>query len=435
MIQYLNYMNFRRQIIDLARKFRPLFPQVLVNYLYHLPLAFLASRLYGMPSVGLDVIAVTGTDGKTTTTSLIYHILKQNHKKVAMISTVEARVGKKSLDTGLHVTTPDPFLLQKLLRRFRSQKIRYVVLEVTSHGLDQFRFYPIKPTIAVLTNITHEHLDYHKSYAAYRRAKLSLFKNAQHAVINKDQPDFTVINQQLPNIHFSTYSVTNDSQLKPESIVYGDQDITFKLGKVTFKVPLTGSYNLSNTLAAISTSLLLNISPVDIKRSLLSFPGIKGRLESIPNKKGINAYVDFAHTPNALKEVLTNLKKKLKSGNKLIVVFGSAGLRDVSKRPLMGKYASQLADIMIITSEDPRSENPLEIANQIKSGIVKGSIALVVVELNRQAAIDLAINKFAKQGDWVVSCGKGHEKSMNLDGYSEIPWSDQAAMLEALNKK
>lgn len=426
-------LKYRRYLITLLRKLRPLFPQYLVNYLYHLPLAFIASRMYGNPSEGLEIIAVTGTDGKTTTTSMIYHILKSSRRKVAMISTVEAKIGKKSLDTGFHVTTPDPFLLQKLLRRIRSQKIRYVVLEVTSHGLDQFRFFPIKPKIAVLTNITHEHLDYHGSYENYRAAKLRLFKGADHAVINKDQPDFPIINASLPKTLFSTYSLGIDSQLRAQDLVESEDSTSFRLGRMTYKLPMTGLYNVSNALAAISTALLLEINPVDIKRALLSFPGVKGRLQEIENNRGIHAYVDFAHTPNALKEVLKNLKNKLGKNEKLIIVFGSAGLRDASKRPLMGKYAAEFADQIIITSEDPRSEDPQAIASEIISGMPSAARRRVVVELDRGRAIDRAINEFARSGDWVVSCGKGHEGSMNLDGWTETPWSDQEAMQNALN--
>lgn len=424
--------RFKRLFLTALRKFRPLFPQYLVNYLYHLPLAYLASRMYGNPSDDLEIIAVTGTDGKTTTTSMIYHILKSARRKVAMISTVEAKIGKKSLDTGFHVTTPDPFLLQKLLRRIRSQKIRYVVLEVTSHGLDQFRFFPIKPSIAVLTNITHEHLDYHGTYEKYRSAKLRLFKGARHAVINKDQPDFAVINSSLPKTLFSTYSINADSQLKAEDIVESADSLSFRLGRISYRLPLTGRYNVQNALAAISTALLLEVSPSDIKRALLSFPGIKGRLQEIKNTRGIHAYVDFAHTPNALKEVLTNLKNKKPQDSRLIVVFGSAGLRDKTKRPLMGQYASELADQIILTSEDPRSEDPARIAQDIVTGIKKSARRKVVIELDRAQAINRAINEFAKPGDWVVSCGKGHETSMNLDGWTETPWSDQEAMEIAL---
>lgn len=428
-------MQIKRLILKLARVLRPLFPQYMVNYIYHFPKAFLAARLYGDPGRDLEIIGVTGTDGKTTTATLIYHILKTAGKKVALISTVDAKVGRKSLKTGFHVTSPNPFALQALLRRMRSQKIRYVVLEVTSHGLDQFRIYPLRPKIAVLTNITHEHLDYHPSFEAYRDAKLKLFRHASHAVVNKDLEIFNDINALLPNVMFSTYSLFTDSQMKPDSVEYLPDKTVFQLGHTAYTLPLTGQYNLSNALAAISTALLLDINPHDIKRALTSFKGVKGRLEEIENQRGIHAYVDFAHTPNALRSVLTNLRAKLGAGESLIAVFGSAGLRDASKRPLMGSAAADLADKIVITSEDPRIEDAGAIAKEIIAGIPKSKRSRVTIELDRAQAIDYAINTLAKKGDWVVSCGKGHEESMNLDGFTETPWSDHEAMTAALNKQ
>ena len=425
----------KKNILRLLHALRPLFPQFFVNYFYHFPKAYLAARIYGDPGRDLEIIGVTGTDGKTTTSTLIYHILKTAGKKVALVSTVDAKVGRKNLKTGFHVTSPNPFALQALLRRMRSQKVRYVVLEVTSHGLDQFRTYPLRPKIAVLTNITHEHLDYHPSFEAYRDAKLKLFKHASHAVINKDLPIFGDINARLPKVMFSTYSLTADSQIKPDHVEYLSDKTVFRLGNTTYTLPMTGEYNLYNALAAISTALLLDISPVDIKRALSSFKGVKGRLEEIKNTRGIHAYVDFAHTPNALHHVLANLKSKLGSGESLIVVFGSAGLRDASKRPMMGSTAAEFADKIVITSEDPRVEDPGAIAKEIIAGIPKSKRSRVTVELDRAKAIDLAVNQLAKKGDWVVTCGKGHEESMNLDGYTETPWSEHDALLSALNNK
>ncbi|MFH1244336.1 MAG: UDP-N-acetylmuramoyl-L-alanyl-D-glutamate--2,6-diaminopimelate ligase [bacterium] len=424
-----------RYLLALLHKLRPLFPQSLVNYGYHLPKAFLAARLYGNPGANLEIIGVTGTDGKTTTSTLIYHILKTARKKVALISTVDAKIGHKNLKTGLHVTSPNPFALQALLRRMRSQKIRYVVLEVTSHGLDQFRIYPLRPEIAVLTNITHEHLDYHGTLAAYMAAKLRLFKSAKHAVVNKDLSLFSEINARLPKVMFSTYSLHESSQLKPENIEYSQDHTTFTLGNTLYSVPLTGEYNLYNVLAAISTSLLLDIHQSDIKRALMSFKGVKGRLEAIENKRGLHTYVDFAHTPGALRAVLTNLRSFKKPGENLIVVFGAAGLRDDTKRPLMGAVAAELADQIVLTSEDPRLESAQRIAKDILSGIPNSKRKNVTIELDRAKAIDLAINRLARRGDWVISCGKGHEESMNLDGYSETPWSEHATFILALNQK
>lgn len=424
-----------KYLLVLLHKLRPLFPQSLVNYGYHFPKAFLAARLYGNPGADLEIIGVTGTDGKTTTSTLIYHILKTARKKVALISTVDAKIGRKNLQTGLHVTSPNPFTLQALLRRMRSQKIRYVVLEVTSHGLDQFRIYPLRPEIAVLTNITHEHLDYHGTLAAYMSAKLRLFKSAKHAVVNKDLPLFGEINARLPKVMFSTYSLRESSQLKPENIKYFQDHTTFALGNTLYSVPLTGEYNLYNVLAAISTALLLHIHQSDIKHALMNFRGVKGRLEPIENSRGLHAFVDFAHTPGGLHAVLTNLRSLKKPAEQLIVVFGAAGLRDESKRPLMGAIAAELADQIVLTSEDPRIEDASRIAKDIMGGISSRLRKKVIIELDRAQAIDLAINKLAHRGDWVVSCGKGHEESMNLDGVTETPWSEHKAILSALNKK
>lgn len=427
MHHYLQYFaRFLRATI------RPFFPQVVVNYLYHLPKAWLVARLYGNPGQDLEIIGVTGTDGKTTTSLLTYHLLKTGKKKVAVISTVEARIGRKRIKTGFHVTAPSPLALQKLLRRIRSLKYRYVVLEATSHGLDQFRLYPLKPKIAVLTNVTHEHLDYHPSFAKYLDAKLKLFKHAKHAVVNKDLKIFPQINQQLKNVLFSTYSLTSESQLRPSKVKYLKNKTLFSLGGMDYEVPLTGEYNLYNTLAAISAALIVGVSPADIKRGLRTFPGVTGRLEEISNSQGLNLFVDFAHTPNALHAVLKNLAARKQKGQRLFVVFGAAGLRDQSKRPLMGR-ASALADRIILTSEDPRGEDPAKIAKQITSGIPSSDRRKVKYIPDRQQAITHAV-KLAKRGDWVVTCGKGHEESMNLDGKTELPWSEHEAIRQALKE-
>lgn len=427
-------LRFTRTMIRPFRSvLRPLFPQWLVNYFYHLPIAFLAARMYGNPGNDLEIIGVTGTDGKTTTSLLIYHILKTARKKVAVITTIDARIGRKKIKTGFHVTSPNSWKLQKLLRQIRSQKCRYVVLETTSHGLDQFRLYPLRPAVAVLTNITHEHLDYHKTFKKYLQAKLKLFRHAKHAVINKDLDIFDQLNSSLPKVHFSTFSLTSNSQLKPSEVKFLKSSTKFMLGNIEYLTTLTGRYNLYNTLAAISSCLIIGISPSDIKRALATFPPVKGRLEPIENKHGVHAFVDFAHTPNALIEVLSNLSSQKAPGEKLIVVFGAAGLRDKSKRPLMGTAASEFADSVILTSEDPRTEDAQTIAKEILSGVPESKRANVEIEINRGKAIIKAV-EIARRGDWVVVCGKGHEETMCF-GYTEYPWSDQETLTQALKEK
>lgn len=422
-------MQFLRKVASWLRTLRPLLPQRLINYAWHLPKACIATWVYGNPAQDLSIIGVTGTDGKTTTTLLIYHLLKTARKRVAVVSTVEASVGTTRLDTGFHVTAPDPFPLQRFLKKVRAQKMRYVVLEATSHGLDQFRLFPLRPKIAVLTNITHEHLDYHKTFGAYQAAKLKLFAAAKHAVMNKDLPQFASLNRALPHVLLSTYSIDSRSQLTPSHIKYLRSRTKFTVGRLEYELPLPGKYNLYNALAAMSVALIEGVSPADIKRGLMTFPGVPGRFERIANGLGINALVDFAHTPAALSELLTTIHEQKRPQAKVILVFGAASKRDTTKRPLMGKVAAQLADQVVLTAEDPRGEDVASICQQILSQATPKSKFKVVPD--RRQAIQYAVGR-AKRGDWVVLAGKGHEQSMNLDGWTELPWSDQQQLREAM---
>lgn len=408
---------------------KQLVPQKLINSLWHFPKAMIASYLYGNPGKDLNIIAITGTDGKTTTTTLIYHILRSAREKTALITTVEAKIGRKRIDTGLHVTSPDPFKLQALLRKMRSQKIKYLCLEVTSHGLDQYRLYPIKPKIAVLTNITHEHLDYHKTFDNYINAKLKIFKSAEHAIINKDAKIYPTMKTKLGDMVFATYSIDHESQLQAKDVQLLKTKIKFRAGEVNYEVPLTGKYNLYNTLAAISTALILGISPTDIKRALRTFKGIKGRMD-FKTVKNRSIVIDFAHTPNALKEALTNLRNIKGKNGKLIAVFGSAGRRDTSKRPLMGAVASELADEIILTAEDPRGEKVTSINKEISSGFSRQVKYRDIPD--RSKAITYAITKLSVPGDMIAIFGKGHEKSLNIDGKHEVVWSDHKIVDQAI---
>lgn len=393
--------------------------QKLKNYFLHLPLAIIANIFFGFPSKKLRVIGVTGTDGKTTTVSLIHHILSQNGYKTAMVSTVLAKIGEEEIDTGLHVTAPDPWLLQKLLRKMANKRIECVVLETTSHGLDQFRLLGIDFEIGVLTNITHEHIDYHKTFDNYRLAKLKLLEKSKTVILNKDDESYVYLEKILRdrNTKILSYGITNTA------------DIT--LDKYKFKTSLLGEYNQSNCLAAIGAAVSFGLSKEKVLNAIFSFEGVKGRLEEIAEGQDFQVIVDFAHTPNALEQVLKSLKKQKKKGKKLIVVFGAAGLRDKTKRPMMGIAADKYADFSIITAEDPRTEDVNEICNEIATGF-NGENEKYKIMTNRGEAINFAINYLAKGGDIVVICGKGHEKSMCF-GKKEYPWSDQEAAKEALN--
>ncbi len=376
-------------------------------------LGLFSNFIFNFPSKRLKIIGVTGTDGKTTTATLIYHILNNSGKKVGLISTVGAKIGNKKIDTGFHVTNPDSFSLQRILREMVNKKIEYVVLEVTSHGLDQNRNFGINFDIGVLTNITHEHLDYHKTFENYVAAKAKLFQKSKICIINKKYYKY-----------FKKY--INDGQ---KVILYTSKTLKVDLINA-IKNRFVEEYNLQNATAAVLVAKELGISGKKIIKAVKSFPGVEGRMQEVKNKLGIKIIVDFAHTPNALENVLLTLKKQKKTKNKLISVFGCAGERDIQKRPMMGEISSRIADISIFTAEDPRHEDVNNIISQMEKGI-KNKKAIYYKIPDRFEAIKFAI-KLAKKGDIIVVCGKGHEKSMAF-GNTEKPWSDVKAIKRLLN--
>ncbi len=386
---------------------------------YHFMQGLLANLLYGFPSRNLCIVGVTGTDGKTTTSTMIYNILKAAHKKVALISTVAAYLGDKEIDTGFHVTTPDPFALQRLFRNMVKQGVEYVVLEATSHGIYQYRLFGITPKVSVLTNVTHEHLDYHPSYLAYLEVKASFLARAAYAVLNKTDHSFDAVKKYIKKKNQETRILAYDVRLLPPTMR------RFILDR--FVEP----YNRENATAAVTATEALNISQDDIMKGLQQFRGVVGRMEEVENSTGIRVIIDFAHTPNGLKTALQALRGQVKSGQKVIAVFGCAGLRDHSKRPIMGRLGSELADAVVFTTEDPRIEDVNTIIRQMKEGVVVHHNRVFTI-VDRAEAIQFAVYQLAKPGDIVAIFGKGHEKSMNLDGKHEIPWSDREEVEKAL---
>ena len=401
--------------------------------------SILAVATNGYPARNLKVIGVTGTDGKTTTCHLIYSILQQAKYPVSLVSTVAAFSGGKEIDTGFHVTTPDAKFLQPLLVRFVREKVRYLVLETTSHGLDQHRVLGCNFSIGVLTNITHEHLDYHQTFENYRKAKAKLFRGVKFAILNKDDPSFSYIKERVnPQAKIISYSIKRKATIWAERIRITSSGMEFLIhqGKKTFlsRAKIIGDYNVSNILAAIGATSVLSTSWKNMFAAIEEFPGVQGRMEPINEGQNFSVLIDFAHTPNALEKTLKTLKILKPKKSRLIAVFGCAGERDVEKRPIMGEIATKLTDFVVLTAEDPRTEDVNEIIRQIslgceKAGGIKDKIYFWV--LDRQKAIDFAIQKLAKKGDIVVICGKGHEKSMCF-GKTEIPWSDQKAVRKAL---
>lgn len=396
----------------------------------HLLEAICASVWYGFPAKQLTIVGVTGTDGKTTTTSLIYHILKQSGVKVAMITSVGAYIGGEVYDIGFHVTTPSSFAIQKYLRRAASQGHTHVVLEITSHALDQNRPWGIHFRVGVLTNISHEHLDYHKSYERYVAAKAKLLLLSDIPILNKEDISYSHLLPYVEGRNVFTYALF-------------DKNATYTPKNLPTQSLLLGDFNARNVLAAGAAALNVGISKEQIKKALLTFTPPSGRQEVV-YKGEYTVMVDFAHTPNAFRSILPELRKQTKG--KLIHVFGSAGERDRSKRPQMGQISSLFSDIIILTAEDPRSESVESISQAILLGIpelfrrvsqdyipTKNDNNLVYVIPSREQALKKALD-ICKKHDTVLCTGKGHETSMNY-GSGEVSWSETGVVKKILKDK
>jgi UDP-N-acetylmuramoyl-L-alanyl-D-glutamate--2,6-diaminopimelate ligase len=394
--------------------------RTLKNFI-HLLIAFLASMYYGFPSKRLKVIGVTGTDGKTTTTHLIFHILKEAGVKVSMISTIYAKIGETTYETGLHTTTPNSPLIQNLLAQTVKSGDTHFVLEVTSHAIDQNRVAGITYETGVITNVTHEHLDYHKTYENYLRTKAELLLRSNKALINRDDDSYQLLSQflQKNGKKFFTFGLQNKADYEADIAKMIKADLP--------------EFNSYNYLTAYAVTKMMGIDEKTILKALSSFSPPKGRLEIVYDKD-FTVMVDFAHTPHAFESLLSSLKKQYKDG-RMIHVFGSAAERDVSKRPFMGIQSGTYADTVIVTEEDYRTEDPMKICRMIAEGLEKEGFSEVekgelkkgekqyALIIDREEAIRAALS-LAKKGDLVVITGKGHETSI-CRGTTEYPWSDQ----------
>ena len=375
----------------------------------------------GYPARKLKVIGVTGTDGKTTTCHLIYEMLKAAGKKVALVSTVAAYIGDEQIDTGFHVTTPDAKFLQLLIKRIVETGMEYLVLEVTSHGLDQHRVLGCNFMVGVVTNITHEHLDYHKTQKRYLGTKAKLFRRVDYSVLNFDDKSFEFLKSRAEGKKIS-YSLKSPAD--------------FNLKKFLLKLKIPGDYNLQNALAAAAAASALGIEKNKILKSLNNFLGVLGRMDDVDLGQNFRVFIDFAHTPNALKEAFKTLKSQIpNSESKLIVVFGAAGERDKDKRSMMGKVAADLADVSILTAEDPRREKVEDICKSIAEGFPEGRQQGKNYHIirDRANAIKFAVN-LAADGDVVGFFGKAHEKSMCF-GKKEYPWDEFVVVEKAINER
>ena len=413
----------------------------------------IAAKFYGDPSMKLVVIGITGTNGKTTTSYIIESILASAGFKVGVIGTINYRFSGKTFSNP--VTTPESLDLQRILSEMLKDGITHVVMEVSSHALDLFRVEDCFFDAAIFTNLTHDHLDYHGDMETYWLCKKKLFtdilvsgpkKDKAFAVINCDDARGRELSETLSTKLIKTgsspaYDVhTINSCLSPEGI---EASVSTPLGGFHFKSGLVGKHNVENILCAAGLGSGLAISQETIKKGVESVRIIPGRLERIDNDSGISVYVDYAHTPDALKNVLLSLRP-ITSG-RLICVFGCGGDRDRTKRPLMGEIAATLSDIAVITSDNPRTENPLDIIKDITGGVTRKKIDRYdpselthdfngrgyVTEPDRKRAIRLGI-KASRPGDTVLIAGKGHE-NYQIKGAIKIHFDDRQEAKIALS--
>ncbi len=403
--------------------------------------AVLAAAAYGFPGKKIRAIGVAGTKGKTTTANMIAKILEEGGHKVAMLSTANFQIGEKKWLNDVKLTTTSPFYFQKFLARAAKEKCDYAVVEISSHGIIQYRHWGVPYKTVVLTNMMSDHLDYHKTYENYKYSHNALITpDLENIIINYDDEnlrsflDFVTPNQYAFSL--KGYKEVEDAKLvKAEKIVLGKDRLEFDIvsseERETIKLSLIGEFNIYNSLASACVGLAEGISLEKIKQALESIKSIPGRLEKIDEGQDFEVIVDYAHSPDSLKTVYGAVKPAVK--NRMIAVLGGTGDRDKTYRAKGGALADEYADIIIVTNEDPYSEDPENIIDQVLSGIKNKKLDENLFRMSdRKKAIEKAIN-MASEGDLVIITGKGAEQFM-ICGEKKIPWDDREIAREFLKK-
>lgn len=379
---------------------------------YHLAQSLVAGVRFGFPGRKLRVIAVTGTNGKTTTCFMIWKMLNEAGYKTGLMTTVAW--GVEELEPELnHMTTVDAMTLNARIRKIAEAGAEFLVLETTSHALAQFRTLGIPVEIGVFTNLTHEHLDYHGTMAKYRAAKGKLFRKAKFAVLNAD--DVATKEYTKYANEYITYGI-KDGKERATEVKLGVSGVKYACGDINIETKIPGEFNVYNSLAAVCVGKRLGLSAAQIHDGILALEAVEGRMNVIDEGQDFTVIVDYAHAPDALEKVFSSV-----AGHKgrIIVVHGGAGRRDPSTRPVRGEILAKNADVVIITEDDSRDEDPAKIAEGFVKGAVKAGKVLgedLLVELDREKAIKKALT-MAKKGDLVLILGKGHEKTiLRADG-------------------
>lgn len=431
-------MNIRK----LVKKFIPKNLFRMIEPYGHLVEAFLFNLKSGFPARGLKVIGVTGTNGKTSTTYMIYRMLHDAGYKVGIMTTVAWGVGNDIQAQKHHYTNvPTPQLMQRL-KVMRAEKVDYLVMEITSQALAQNRAWGVPFSIAVMTNVTHEHLDYHRTFERYRDAKRKLFKLANRnrrglrvGIINAEDPSAELFARDIKNPVL--YGIEKgDLRAEKVDLKPSGSDYVARIEEDHYKIHcnLPGSFNVYNSLAAVGVGRALGLSQEQIEQGILGLEGVEGRMTRIDEGQDFDVIIDYAHTPDSFEKLFKDLKPVVKG--RLIVMFGSAGRRDEAKRAVQGELAGQYCDEVVLTEEDDRDIDGLAIMDEIaagaqKSGKVKDKDLFLVHDRAEAIAFTL---KRAKKGDTVLLLGKGHEKTIERDD-REDPWDEIATTREALSTK
>lgn len=411
-------------------------------------LADLACAFYNYPARHLCTIGVTGTDGKTTTSNLISTILDSAGKRNGLLTTANFKLNGQEWENTTRQSTLEALEIQQFLRRLLDEGATHAVIESTSHGLELQRVRGCAFDIGVVTNITHEHLDFHKTIENYRRAKARLFEMldpardkglgvAPRAILNQDDVSYEVLKPYC-RVPILSYGIETPAAVRAVDLRLGAEQTRFRVilpgSEIEIVTRLVGRFNVSNCLAAIATASSLGIAPEMIAETLATVHGVSGRMERIDEGQPFTVIVDYAHTPDSLEKVL-HILRPLTSG-KLMAVFGSAGERDRQKRPIMGRIAAQLTDFFVITDEDPREEDRFAILREIAEGartLGKREDRDFVCVADRREAITTAFAR-ADAGDTVLLAGKGHEQSI-IVGTTKIPWDDRRVAREQLRQR
>ena len=393
-----------------------------------LALASIAARFYGRPVDQMRLIGVTGTCGKTTTAYITKAILEAAGKRAGLLGTVAYEIGARHVPSTN--TTPGLLAMQQMLAQMVEHGLRWCVMEVSSHALDQRRVEGLAFDAAIWTNLGSDHLDYHKTLDRYAEAKRRIFTHLRpggRAVLNRDDAYGQTLAERMAGPSLITFGVEREADVQVK-IVQGDWDgmhlvITTPWGTFPAHTPLVGRHNASNIAAAAAACLGLGIPPTAIQAALAEFPQVPGRLERVPNESGVHVIIDFAHTADSLERVLLELRALVRG--RIIAVFGCGGDRDQLKRPEMGKVASHIADHVILTTDNPRSEDPRDIILQIKSGFAPGFRNFATIT-DREEAIQSALS-MARADDAVLIAGKGHE-AYQIFQHTTTPFSDRQAV-------